>query len=180
VTTVQMTVEQLRQIAEEQIDLWNAQDVDGILARLTDDVVWSTPAKTTQGKAAAADDIRKTFTAFPDLRFDATAVEVYFNSDATAVVSTWSATGTMTGPLLGVPPTGRRGTLTGMTLSRFTGDKIREYRITYDGLLYLQQLGLLPPSDSIAFKALVMGDVMVGKARQAVQQQIQRRRSAVR
>ena len=27
-----MTVEQLRQIAGEQIDLWNAQNVDGILA----------------------------------------------------------------------------------------------------------------------------------------------------
>ena len=106
--------------------------------------MWSTPAKTTQGKAAAAEDIRETFTAFPDLRFDATALEVFCNSDATAVVSTWSATGTMTGPLQGVPPTGRRGTLTGMTLSRFAGDQIQEYRITYDGLLYLQQLGLLP------------------------------------
>jgi len=57
VTTVQMTEEQLRLFAAEQIDLWNAQNVDGILARLTDDVVWSTPAKTTQGKAAAAKDI---------------------------------------------------------------------------------------------------------------------------
>ena len=175
---MQMSVEQLRQIAAEQIDLWNAQNVEGILARLTDDVVWSTPAKTTQGKAAAAEDIRETLTAFPDLRFDATALEVFCNSDATAVVSTWSATGTMTGPLQGVPPTGRRGTLTGMTLSRFAGDQIREYRITYDGLLYLQQLGLLPPRDSVAFKALVMGDVIVGKARQAVQQQINRRRAA--
>ena len=175
---MQMTVEQLRQIAEEQVDLWNAQNVDGIPARLTDDVVWSTPAKTTQGKAAAAEDMRETFTAFPDLRFDAAALEVFCNRDATAVVSTWSATGTMTGPLQGVPPTGRRGTLTGMTLLRFTGDQIREYRITYDGLLYLQQLGLLPASDSVAFKALVMGDVMVGKARQAVQQQISRRRTA--
>jgi steroid delta-isomerase-like uncharacterized protein len=172
-----MTVEQLRRIAEEQIDLWNAQNVDGIVARLTDDVVWSTPARTTQGKAAAAEDIRETFTAFPDLRFDPTALEVFCNSDGTAVVSTWSATGTMTGPLQGVPPTGRRGTVAGMTLSRFAGDRIREYRITYDGLLYLQQLGLLPPSESVAFKALVMGDVMVGKARQAVQHQIDRRRA---
>lgn len=96
---MQMSVEQLQQIAEEQVDLWNAQNVDGILARLTDDVVWSTPAKTTQGKAAAAEDMRETFTAFPDLRFDATALEVFCNRDATAVVSTWSATGTMTGPL---------------------------------------------------------------------------------
>jgi steroid delta-isomerase-like uncharacterized protein len=135
VSIVQMTAEQLRRIAAEQIDLWNAQNVDGILARLTEDVVWSTPAKTTSGKAAAAEDLRETFTAFPDLTFDATAMEVFCNSDATAVVSTWSATGTMTGPLQGVPPTGKRGTLTGMTLSRFTGDQIREYRITYDGLL---------------------------------------------
>jgi steroid delta-isomerase-like uncharacterized protein len=173
-----MTVEQMRQVAAEQIDLWNAQNVDGILARLTDDVVWSTPAKTTQGKAAAAQDIRETLTAFPDLTFDATALEVFTNSDATAMVSTWSATGTMTGSLQGVPPTGKGGTLTGMTLSRFADEQIREYRITYDGLLYLQQLGLLPASDSVAFKALVLGDVMVGKARQAVQEQINRRRAA--
>ena len=176
---MQMTVEQLQQIAAEQIELWNAQDVDGIAARLTDDVVWSTPAKTTQGKTAAVEDMRETFVAFPDLRFEATAVEVFCNRDASAMVSTWSATGTMTGPLQGVPPTGRTGTLTGMTLSRFTDDKIREYRITYDGLLYLQQLGLLPATDSVAFKALVMGDVMVGRARQAVQHQIDRRRATV-
>ena len=172
-----MTEDQLRQIAVEQVALWNAKDVDGVLARLTDDVAWSTPAKTVQGKAAAADDMRETFTAFPDLTFDPAAMEVFINADASAMVTTWSATGTLTGSQQGVPATGRRGTVGGMTLARFRGDLISEYRIAYDELSYLQQFGLLPASDSIAFKAVVMGDVMAGKAWHVLQQQLHRRRT---
>lgn len=175
--TTHTSEERLRQIAMQQMDLWNAHDVDGLVSCYTDDVRWSTPAKSGHGKASAGQNVRETLTAFPDLRFDPAAIETFCNADATAVVFTWSATGTMTGPLEGVPPTGRSGTLTGMTLARMEGELISENHTVYDGLEYLQKIGFLPASDSVSFKALVMGEVMAGKAWHAVQEQIARRRS---
>lgn len=52
--TVRMSEEQPHDLATEQVSLWNAHDVDGVLAHLTDDVLWSTPAKTVSGMRAAA------------------------------------------------------------------------------------------------------------------------------
>lgn len=167
---------EMRRMSWENLDAWNAHDADAVLAHVTDDVAWTQPGRSVRGKAAAREEVVAYFSAFPDLRFDRDAFEVYVDAERASVVVVWSATGTMTGSVHGVPATGRVGEVRGMTLSRFRGDLVSENWILYDNLDYMQQLGFLPSTESPAFKALVMGDVMARKARQAVEHRLAGRR----
>jgi hypothetical protein len=76
----------------------------------------------------------------------------------------------MTGPMEnGVPATGRSIQMSGANLARFRDGLISEYSLYYDSLAMMQQLGLLPKSTGIGFKAIVMADVVAGKARKVLQ-----------
>jgi hypothetical protein len=50
------------------------------------------------------------------------------------------------GPLKGLPPTGKSGQTTGITISCFQGDRIREDRVIWDLFGLLTRLGVLPPA----------------------------------
>jgi steroid delta-isomerase-like uncharacterized protein len=79
-------------------------------------------------------------TAFPDLRF--TLEEQVVEGDR--VVTRWTARGTHSGPLQGIPPTGKVVEVTGMTLSRVVEGKMTEAWVNWDMLGLLQQLGVAP------------------------------------
>jgi predicted ester cyclase len=57
---------------------------------------------------------------------------------------TWTARGTHTGDLMGIPPTGREVTVTGIQVERIAGGKLVEGYGTFDALGMLQQLGAVP------------------------------------
>lgn len=78
--------------------------------------------------------------AFPDLLF--TADDVVAAGDR--VVVRWTATGTNTGSLMGMPPTGKRGSSTGIWIHRLEDGKLVEQWGVSDVLGLLQQLGALP------------------------------------
>lgn len=78
--------------------------------------------------------------AFPDLKI--TIEEQIAEGDK--VVTRWSARGTHQGDLMGIPPTGKQGTVTGITIERITGGKIIESHTNWDTLGLLQQLGVVP------------------------------------
>jgi steroid delta-isomerase-like uncharacterized protein len=56
----------------------------------------------------------------------------------------WTGRGTNTGSGNGLPATGRKGELRGMTLWRISGGRIREEWSEFDNASVLQQLGLMP------------------------------------
>jgi predicted ester cyclase len=60
------------------------------------------------------------------------------------VVNRFAARGTHNGTLLGLAPTGKQVTVTGIGMSRFAGGKIMEEWTNYDVLGMLQQLGAVP------------------------------------
>ncbi len=79
-------------------------------------------------------------TAFPDVHFmvqDQVA-------EGDKVVTRFVATGTQTGPLGRIPPTGRRTTVTGIYIDRFTNGRLVESWSNFDALGLLAQLGVLP------------------------------------
>jgi steroid delta-isomerase-like uncharacterized protein len=78
--------------------------------------------------------------AFPDLAM--TLDEVIVQGDKVAARGT--AHGTHKGPLMGIPPTGKTGSVTWMTISRIANGKIEEERANWDALGLLQQLGIVP------------------------------------
>jgi steroid delta-isomerase-like uncharacterized protein len=80
-------------------------------------------------------------TAFPDLQV--TYEDQIAEGDK--VVSRWTARGTHTGDLMGIPPTGKQMTLTGITIMRIAGGQIQEDWGQFDALGMFQQLGVIPP-----------------------------------
>ena len=60
------------------------------------------------------------------------------------VVTRWTAVGTQDGDLAGLPASGRRATVTGITIDRIEGGKIVESWGNWDTLGMMQQLGAVP------------------------------------
>jgi steroid delta-isomerase-like uncharacterized protein len=79
-------------------------------------------------------------TAFPDLKV--TVEEQIAEGDL--VATRWTARGTHRGPFLGMEPTGKQATVTGLTIDRIENGKIVESWNNWDTLGLLQQLGVVP------------------------------------
>ncbi|MBX3082421.1 MAG: ester cyclase [Anaerolineae bacterium] len=80
------------------------------------------------------------FTGFPDIRV--TIEDMVAEGDK--VVAYWSATGTHQGDLMGIPPTGKYVTISGMAIDRLQGGKSVEHWEIIDQLGLMQQLGVIP------------------------------------
>lgn len=76
--------------------------------------------------------------AFPDYYV---TVEDQF-SEGDKVVTRWTARGTHKGEFQGIRPTGKRLTVTGITISRYAGGKIVESWAEWDTQDMMQQLGV--------------------------------------
>jgi steroid delta-isomerase-like uncharacterized protein len=79
-------------------------------------------------------------TAYPDTHF--TINDQIAEGDK--VATRWTAIGTHLGDLMGIAPTGKRVTVTGMTINRIENGKIVETWNNFDALGQLQQLGVIP------------------------------------
>jgi steroid delta-isomerase-like uncharacterized protein len=78
--------------------------------------------------------------AFPDGH---TTVEDLI-SDGEKVAYRWTFRGTHQGELMGIPPTGKQVTLTGITINRVSRGKVEEQWNNFDQLGMLRQLGVAP------------------------------------
>jgi predicted ester cyclase len=94
------------------------------------------------GELRGRDEVREVVTAvqraFPDLELQ---IEAQVGEGDT-VVTRYSITGTHDGEILGASPSGRRATLTGIDISRFSASQIVEVWETWDALRLVHQLGL--------------------------------------
>jgi steroid delta-isomerase-like uncharacterized protein len=90
------------------------------------------------------DGIRLTVTeyrvAFPDLQV--TIEDLVAAGDR--VARRFTVRGTHAGSFIGIPPTGRAVTVTGIAIDRFAGGRVAESWISIDTLNLLRQLGVSP------------------------------------
>lgn len=77
-------------------------------------------------------------TAFPDLQL--TIADEIAAGDK--VVQRLTATGTHRGPFMGIPPTGKRVTMSSIEIMRVAGGRIAEHWDEFDVAGVLQQLGV--------------------------------------
>jgi steroid delta-isomerase-like uncharacterized protein len=81
-------------------------------------------------------------TAFPDFH-----VEInYMVAGGDKVAARWTVTGIHQGEIMGIPPTGKQMTQTGITIHRFAGGKFVESWWNSDMLAAMEQLGVMPPT----------------------------------
>lgn len=83
--------------------------------------------------------INKFRTAFPDIHL--TVEDEIAEEDR--VVHRWTMSGTQTGEIMGIPPTNKKATWTGITIDRLAEGKVVERWSNVDLLSVLQQLGVI-------------------------------------
>jgi len=100
-----------------------------------------------RGKAACkqwANDVRLVNRrGFPD--YDITPEDIVAEGDK--VVKRWVFQGTHSGEFAGIPPTGKRVTMRGITLYRLAQGRVSEMYWNYDVFGLLQKLGAIPAPD---------------------------------
>ena len=77
--------------------------------------------------------------------------------DRDTLVARWTLSGTQTGGLWGMAPSGRPATISGAHVFRFRGDRIAETWAYYDALGLLDQLGLVTLGIALGGPALPLG-----------------------
>ena len=91
------------------------------------------------GPEAYAGQVALFLAAFPDLRF---AIEDTV-AENDKVVACWAISGTHKGEFMGVPATGKRITIDGMTIHHIAGGKIMDSFSNWDALGFMQQIGVV-------------------------------------
>jgi steroid delta-isomerase-like uncharacterized protein len=81
--------------------------------------------------------------AFPDINF---AVEKQV-AEGDMVVTRWIARGTHRGEFMGVPPSGRRIEVSGMSMDRISGGRIAENWNNWEALEMMRQIGAVSDSE---------------------------------
>jgi steroid delta-isomerase-like uncharacterized protein len=96
------------------------------------------------GDVTGVDGVRQNIdgyrSAFPDLKI--TIEEQLAEGDL--VATRWTAKGTHKGELMGIAPTGKEATVTGLTLDRIKDGKIVESWNNWDTFGLMRQLGVIP------------------------------------
>src|SRR5215204_6594091 len=87
--------------------------------------------------------VRAYHAAFPDLTF---TVEKRV-AEGDLVVTRWIARGTHRGEFMGVPPSGRRIEVSGMSMDRISGSRIVENWNNWEALEMMRQIGAIPDSE---------------------------------
>jgi steroid delta-isomerase-like uncharacterized protein len=83
--------------------------------------------------------LRRYLDAIPDLQI---TLEAQI-AEGDMVVDRWTGSGTHTGELMGMAPTGKQIETTGISIHRISGGKIAETWNSYDAVSMLEELGVL-------------------------------------
>jgi predicted ester cyclase len=138
---VKRQVERNKAAASAVFDVWSTGDTGRLDQLVAPDVVHHD--RYDPHADEGLDGMRRTIelnrSAFPDMRL--TVEDQVAEGDK--VVTRWRAEMTHTGRLGGAEPTGRRVTITGITIDRFENGKIVEAWRSMDTLALLQGIGAL-------------------------------------
>jgi steroid delta-isomerase-like uncharacterized protein len=149
-STATKNPEQLKEYEETFVDeVWNAGEFDLFEETVSDDYVghWFVPGEDAVDRAGFRAFIEEVRRGFPD--FEMTPEFMIAEGDMITVGIT--TTGTHDGEFMGIPPTGERGTTTGIFVHRFDDDGMMvEAWASWDALGMLQRLGVLPKEFTLA------------------------------
>lgn len=126
--------------AVEQV--WNGGKYNKLKDFVADNFIayGRTPEEEVHGPDGAREFFTELRNAFPDIHFTVTGQF----ADKDRVITHWKATGTHLGDFKGIPPTGRKFTITSIDIDRIVNGKVAECWSQMDELGLLRQLGVLP------------------------------------
>jgi steroid delta-isomerase-like uncharacterized protein len=130
-------------------EVWNNGNLDAIDELISENHVDHDPAQAAGpgGREGARAFIQMYRTAYPDTHIE--LGEMIAEGDL--VAAPWTATGTHRGELMGMAPTGKPISVTGIGIDRVSGGQIVESWANYDALGMMAQLGAIPaPAEATA------------------------------
>ncbi|HLC30794.1 MAG TPA: ester cyclase [Dehalococcoidia bacterium] len=130
----------LRRFHQEVLNERKLEVIDQLCA--PDIVDHSAPPGSPPGMDWARQMISMLFAAFPDMKL--TTEDLVAEGDK--VVARYTMKGTHRGEFMGVAPTGKQISVSGMEILRFARGKVMEHWGNIDTLGLMQQLGVIPPS----------------------------------
>jgi hypothetical protein len=139
-----MDVGQAEEVVRRLLAAWDARDLEGLAACLSDNVEWYDPAMPeppARGRAAVKAWAEAVVRAFPDFRYDVLP-PVCFASDGSRCAINWRITASHLFPLEppGYAPTGRRAEFEGVDLLELDGQFVRRILTAFDPLPAAEQL----------------------------------------
>jgi len=136
VDAAQMTA---TQVLDRYLEIFNTGNMALVDATIAESHFLVEPAFPDRivGRQAFKDWVKGYRTAYSDFNLAFNEIIAKDNN----VVVHWTVTGTNDGPLEGFPPTGKRVSISGLTLMRIVNGKITEGWIYYDNLGSSEQLG---------------------------------------
>lgn len=161
-------VKAVEEAAKTYFDAVAARDPDAMAACWHPDGVEDIiPQGVFRGPEAVRSLFTELFTAIPDFEFTVTRI----TADHEVAAVQWRATGTFTGgPFEGIEPTGKRVELRGTDCVEIDEEgRITRNTAAYDGMAFARGIGMLPPENSGAEKAMRGAFNAVTKLRKAVE-----------
>jgi steroid delta-isomerase-like uncharacterized protein len=137
-----MSIAENKQLVRSFVEAWNARDLDRFDSLMSESCRLTVGGDTIRGSPGATRAIAEHWLAgFPDYRFE--LLELIAEGDK--VAARMPFTGTHTGPVLDLPPTGRPVRVTEIVIFRIADGKIVEAWEEYDELGLRRQLGAVRP-----------------------------------
>jgi len=127
-----------RRIVDEIWAEGRLETIDELIAK--DFRGWTPTNGEVKGREAFRDQVTMYRSAFPNM----TMVVDLITSDGEWVTTKWTASGTHSGELMGMPASGKDVTVTGIEVDRIAGGQIIEGYGVFDALGMLQQIGAVP------------------------------------
>ncbi len=124
-------------------EVWNQGKLNVIDELVTANTVLhdpSIPGGKVTGTQGYRQYVEMYLAAFPDAHF---TIQDQI-ADGDKVATRWTASGTHKGALMGIAPTGKHATATGITIDRYQNGKAVESFTNFDTLGMFQQLGVIP------------------------------------
>jgi steroid delta-isomerase-like uncharacterized protein len=134
--------EDTQAIKSSQLELWNTGNAEVVGRLYADHVKRYDPNRPEpiRGPQEIARYVAEVRAGYPDFKLEVN--EMIAEGDRLAIH--WTVTGTHRGEFLGIPATGKRITISGVTFNRIENHKIVEERAYFDRLTMLEQLGVSP------------------------------------
>ena len=132
-----------KEIVRRVVDgVWRDRDLTIIDQLIAEEYVGHDP--TQPGPIVGRDGFKQFVGMYQSAFEDATITIDDQIAEGDQVVTRWTGRGTHTGELMGIAPTGKEVTVSGLTVSRLAGGKIAEEWELMDALGMLVQLGAVP------------------------------------
>lgn len=127
-------------------EVWNERKFESAVELLSKTHALVDPSLTGSGVGPSVyfGQVQRLVGAFPDLRFHID--ELLCEKDK--VMVSWVASGTHKGEILGISPTNKKVSITGITIHQLANGKILDSLAVWDALCLLQQLGANPLAKS--------------------------------